>query len=173
LTDSFLDRVITAAPLSEEDTRTYSAVGPIARGSGVDLDCRRDRPYAAYPGLDTRVPTATAGDADARFNVRLEEVYGAFALIRLALDLMPEGSVWAEVPEPDPGSWALGWAEGSRGEEVYYVRFGAGGAIDRVKVRTASFANWPLFPRTIEGQVLTDFAFMEHSFALSQAGCDR
>lgn len=171
-TDSFLDRIITASPLSEGDARAYGAVGPIARGSSVDLDCRRDRPYAAYAELDLRVPTATAGDADARFNMRLEEVRQAFALIRQAISRMPEGPISVEAPEPIPGARALGWAEGARGEDLYYVRFGAGGALDRVKVRTASFANWPLFPRTIEGQVLTDFAFMEHSFALSQAGCD-
>lgn len=171
-TDSFLDRIVTAAPLSNEDARAYGAVGPVARGSGVDLDCRRDRPYAAYPELDVQVATATEGDADARFNVRLEEIYGAFALIRQALDRMPVGPVWAGVPDPEPGAWALGWAEGARGEELYYVRFGPGGTLDRVKVRTASFANWPLFPRAISGQILTDFVFMEHSFALSQAGCD-
>lgn len=171
-TDSFLDRIVTAAPLSQEDARAYGAVGPIARGSGVDLDCRRDRSYAAYPELDVPVAVATEGDADARFNVRLEEVYGAFALIRQALDRMPDGPVYTRVPEPEPGAWSLGWAEGARGEEFYYVRFGAGGSLDRVKVRTASFANWPLFTRTISGQILTDFVFMEHSFALSQAGCD-
>lgn len=171
-TDSFLDRIVSAAPLSAEDARMHGAVGPVARGSGLDLDCRRDQPYAAYPELEFRVPTATAGDADARFNVCLEEVYQSFALIRQALERMPDGPFSAEAPEPEPGACALGWAEGARGEEVYYIRFGESGALDRVKVRTASFANWQLFPRTIAGQVLTDFAFMEHSFSLSQAACD-
>lgn len=171
-TDSFLDRIIAAAPLSSGDARTYGAVGPIARGSGVDFDLRRDHPYAAYPELEIRVPVETAGDADARFNVRIEEVYVAFALIRQAADRMREGPIVSDARDPAPGEQALGWAEGARGEELYHVRFGEEGALDRVKVRTASFANWPLFPRTIAGQVLTDFAFMEHSFALSQAGCD-
>ena len=172
-TDSFMDRIINAAPLPEENARTYSAVGPVARGSGIDLDCRGDKPYAAYPELDVRVPASTEGDADARFNVRLEEVYVSFDLIRQALDRMPEGRVLrSSIPRPEPGAKALGWAEGARGEEFYYVRFGEGGSLDRVKVRTASFANWPLFPRAIAGQVLTDFVFMEHSFALSQAACD-
>lgn len=171
-TDSFLDRIITAGPLSREDAVAYGAVGPIARGSGVDLDSRRDHPYAAYPELAFAVATAADGDADARFNVRIEEVHTAFDLIRQAVDRMPEGSISAEVPVPEPGSRALGWAEGARGEEMYFVRFGEKGLLDRVKVRTASFVNWPLFPRTIEGQILTDFVFMEQSFALSQGGCD-
>lgn len=171
-TDSFLDRLITAAPLSSEDARMYGAVGPIARGSDVNLDLRRDHPYAAYPELEVRVPVQTAGDADARFNVRIEEVYAAFALIRQAADRMSDGPIASDVREPAPDDQALGWTEGARGEEIYYVRFGPEGVLDRVKVRTASYANWPLFTRTTAGQVLTDFAFMEHSFALSQAGCD-
>lgn len=171
-TDSFLDRLLTAAPLSREDAKLHAAVGPVARGSGIDLDCRRDRPYAAYPDLDVHVPTSSEGDADARLNVRIEEVYASFALIRHAAGHLRGGPVLVDTPKPEPGSSALGWAEGARGEELYYVRFGEDGRLERVKFRTASFANWPLFALTIEGQVLTDFAFMEHSFSLSQAGCD-
>ena len=40
-------------------------------------------------------------------------------------------------------------------------------------VRAASFANYGIFNRLFEGQVLTDFAFIEHSLGLSPAGCDR
>lgn len=172
-TSSFMDRIISAAPLSKADALTYGAVGPIARGSDVDLDCRRDRPYSAYPELDFHVATETEGDADARFKVRVEEVHQAFSLIFQAVARMPAGPISTDVPQPQPGMRALGWAEGGRGEELYYVAFGPDGALDRVKIRTASFANWSLFKHAIEGQVLTDFVFMEHSFALSQAGCDR
>ncbi|MBX6762172.1 MAG: NADH-quinone oxidoreductase subunit C [Rubrobacteraceae bacterium] len=171
-TDSFLDRIVSAGPLSREDAAAHAAVGPVARGSGIDLDCRRDHPYAAYPELDFEVQTASAGDADARFDVRLREAHESFSLIRQANGRMPEGPVHAASPAPEPGAEALGWAEGARGEELYYLRFGEEGALDRVKVRTASFANWPLFAKTIDGQILTDFAFMEHSFAMSQAACD-
>ena len=34
--------------LTPEDIRNYCAVGPLARASGVNIDIRRDAPYAAY-----------------------------------------------------------------------------------------------------------------------------
>src|SRR5581483_6742905 len=44
-TDSLLDRLVSAGPLSEEDARDFACVGPVARASGIDLDARRDLPY--------------------------------------------------------------------------------------------------------------------------------
>ena len=40
------------------------------------------------------------------------------------------------------------------------------------KLRAASFVNYGIFNRVFDSQVLTDFAFIEHSLALSPAGCD-
>ncbi|MEA3342098.1 MAG: O-antigen ligase family protein, partial [Chloroflexota bacterium] len=51
--------------------RRYCVAGPIARASGVDVDLRRDAPYAAYDHLDFRVITAEEGFR------RLRSVYGS------------------------------------------------------------------------------------------------
>jgi Ni,Fe-hydrogenase III large subunit len=40
------------------------------------------------------------------------------------------------------------------------------------KLRAASFVNFGIFNRVFDSQVLTDFAFIEHSLGLSPAGCD-
>ena len=40
------------------------------------------------------------------------------------------------------------------------------------KLRAASFVNYGVFNRVFDSQVLTDFAFVEHSLGLSAAGCD-
>jgi len=41
--------------LSQADVHAYGVSGPIARGSGVDFDLRRDEPYLGYGELqDTR-----------------------------------------------------------------------------------------------------------------------
>ncbi|MGH2885517.1 MAG: NADH-quinone oxidoreductase subunit C, partial [Solirubrobacteraceae bacterium] len=50
-TDSFLDSLVSTGPLSEQDARDFGCVGPIARGSGIDLDTRRDLPYDSYPSF--------------------------------------------------------------------------------------------------------------------------
>ena len=51
-TDSFLDRLVSTGPLSEQDARDFACVGPVARGSGIDLDARRDLPYDGYPAFE-------------------------------------------------------------------------------------------------------------------------
>ena len=39
------------AVLSKEDAIRLGATGPVIRGSGVDMDVRRDEPYSAYGDL--------------------------------------------------------------------------------------------------------------------------
>ena len=41
-------------------------VGPVARAAGVEIDCRRDHPYAAYGRVDFEVVTAEGGDVWSR-----------------------------------------------------------------------------------------------------------
>ena len=48
-------------------------VGPMARASGVDVDLRRDAPYAAYDRVHLNVVTRSEGDVWARTLVRVLE----------------------------------------------------------------------------------------------------
>ena len=70
-----------------------------------------------------------------------------------------------------PGSgygYAAGWAEAPQGEVLYGVEL-ADGRIRRCFARSASFHNMVLFHDVWNGDVLTDFAFIEASFGLSYA----
>jgi Ni,Fe-hydrogenase III large subunit len=110
------------------------------------------------------------GDALARQHVRLEEIWGAFHLIRQALDDLDEqgpGPWRAEVPTLD--GRGLGWVEAPQGELLYIVEV-EGGRLSRVKPRSASFHNLALLPMAFRGDIFTDFAFIEASFGLSIAG---
>lgn len=171
-TDSFLDRLITAGPLSEADARDFACVGPVARGSGVSLDVRRDLPYAAYRGHEIDPPLGEDGDAMSRLEVRFAEVTASLEIVRRLAGSLPTG----EIATPILGlrrREAIGCAESARGEVVYYLRADESNSIDLCHIRAASFANFGIFNRVFEGQVLTDFAFIEHSLGLSPAGCDR
>src|SRR6056297_2152338 len=91
--------------MSREEIIDYAAVGPTARASGVDIDVRRDDPYAAYPLVDWKVITSDTGDVFAKAEVRLLEMYESIKIIEHCLDKMkklPEGDietkVW-EIPE--------------------------------------------------------------------------
>jgi Ni,Fe-hydrogenase III large subunit len=42
-----------------------------------------------------------------------------------------------------------------------------------VRIASPSLRNWALFDHAFPADVLTDFAFIEHSFGLTPAGADR
>ncbi len=168
-TQSLLDRLIGTGRLSQETMRTYGGVGPVARGSGVLNDARVTDGW-----LHARIDAAAAeagGDAMARARVREAEIRQSFKLVRAALDAAPTGSSCAELRQvPSRGS-AFARVESPQGELLYFVRFDD--ALTRVAVRSASFANWPLFVPSLPGNIFTDFSFIEHSFGLIQSETDR
>jgi Ni,Fe-hydrogenase III large subunit/Ni,Fe-hydrogenase III component G len=171
---SHIDRLEATGILPREQAHAYGAVGPVGRASGIDRDTRRDHPYAAYADLAIEVPVHSDGDALARFKVRLDEIRASIRLIEQALDQMPAGPVRVEIQALPAQRAALGWAESPRGEILHWVATDAQGALQRWRVRSASFANAQVFPLAIPGRnILTDFPIIEQSFALSYAGCDR
>lgn len=173
-TPSFLDRLRGTGVVPASLIREYGALGPLARGSGVLEDVRFARPYAAYGRLGHGlIDVDGEGDALARQRVRLQEIDGAFGLIRRAVEELnevgePESGRWS-VPMSDLTGEALGWAEAPQGEIVTWVRVHEG-VLTRVKPRSASFHNLALFPLAFPKDILTDFAFIEASFGLSIAG---
>ncbi len=168
-TDSFLDRLVSAGPLSEQDAREFACVGPVARGSGIDIDTRRDLPYDGYASF--AVAQHTDGDAMARMEVRFQEVDSSLELIREALSALGPGPIRNEVG-PFVNDAALGAAESARGETLYWLEADERDALRFCKLRAASFVNFGIFNRVFDSQVLTDFSFIEHSLGLSPAGCD-
>ena len=67
--------------LKADQARLMGAVGPMLRASGVAYDTRL-LGYAAYDDLDFEPITATEGDSFARCEVRINEIYQSFNLIR-------------------------------------------------------------------------------------------
>ena len=168
-TDSFLDRLVSAGPLAEEDARDFGCVGPVARASGIDVDARRDLPYDGYPAFE--VARHSDGDAMARMEVRFQEVASSLELIREAVASLRPGRIRAEL-KPFTRDAALGVSESVRGETLYWLEAGEDRTLRFCKLRAASFVNFGIFNRVFDSQVLTDFSFIEHSLGLSPAGCD-
>lgn len=173
-TPSFIDRLRGTGVLSAETVREYSALGPVARGSGIVEDVRQSRPYAAYGHLGHGLLEVEGeGDALARQIVRAQEIARSFDLIRRAIEVLDE------LGEPSDGRWALrlpqlsgeaiGWAEAPQGEILTWVEVRED-ILVRVKPRSASFHNLAMFSRAFPKDILTDFAFIEASFGVSIAG---
>jgi len=171
-TNSHLDRLMTTGVLPHEVAFDQGATGPIQRASGFDRDLRRDHPYAAYGEVPPAVPVRTSGDAHARAQVRIAELAASLDLMQRLLPFLNEGPVRIDCA-PAPGAEGLGWAESPRGSLFYAVHFGGDGALARVKIKSPSFSNWRVFPFTVHGSNMMDYAINEASFGLTIAGCDR
>ncbi len=141
--------------LTRSDARRFSALGPTARASGLEVDVRRDHPYEAYGELEFGVVVRDEGDCLARFLVRLEELVESLKIMRQAAKQIPPGELRAEITY---GELREGFAssEAPRGEVVHYVVTGRGGRVWRWKVRAPSYNNIALLPHILEGCRLAD-----------------
>lgn len=148
-------RLIGLGVLSREDAIAQGAVGPMARASGVDTDMRR-LGYAAYPGVRFEVAVETAGDCYARMKVRIREVFESIGIVRQCLDRMP-ADVTLETPvKGNPEGEVFVRVEQPRGQAFYYVKGNGTKHLDRVRVRTPTFANLPAMLHTLKGVELAD-----------------
>jgi formate hydrogenlyase subunit 5 len=171
-TASMTDRLIGTGHLPRELTEEYGAVGPVARGSGLSIDARHERPYGEYARMGTVVQTARAGDAMARIEVRFAEIHESIRLIRQASDHLARQNGELKCELPGGSGAAFGWAEAPQGELLYWVELERG-RVSNVHIASPSLRNWALFDEAFPKDVLTDFAFIEHSFGLTPAGADR
>ena len=62
----FVERTKNVGVMSYEDAINWSWSGPMARGSGVKRDLRKDEPYLAYAELEFRIHMTTDRDGFSR-----------------------------------------------------------------------------------------------------------
>jgi formate hydrogenlyase subunit 5 len=149
-------RMKNVGTLKREDALKLCIVGPTTRGSGVDIDVRKDEPYEAYGEIPFKIITYTEGDTWARMNVRMDEVEESINIIEYALDNLPTGPFRVRVPRVVPAGEAVNRVEAPRGELFYYLKSNGTAYPERVKVRTPTFANIPAFLATAIGSSIAD-----------------
>jgi len=171
-TASHVDRLLHTGVVTKKMALDQGATGPIERAAGFDHDLRRDHVYSCYADFNIAVPVCSEGDAQARATVRMKEIEVSFAIILAALDQLPAGAIKTECVIK-PSSEGLAWVESPRGGTFYAVHVDAQGKLARVKIKSASYSNWRVFPFTVHETGMMDFAINEASFGLSIAGCDR
>ena len=167
-----MDRLESTGVLNTELAKDHGVLGYVGRASGLDIDARRDHPFAAYPQLSFRVPVFTSGDVKARTLVRVEELRESASLIEQACRRLPSGPVQGTVPRPDAFAPAFGIVEGWRGRIVHWVMTGEDGTLHRVKIIDPSFFNWPALAYALEGNIVPDFPLCNKSFNQSYSGND-
>jgi NADH-quinone oxidoreductase subunit D len=208
----FIDRTKGVGVISREEAIAWSLSGPMARGSGVRRDIRKDEPYLCFadnwdgqgaPAVDFKVPVMTTGDAYARYLVRLEELKQSLAIIRQLIDIIPPGPVNVSpegkdvLPPKDqvfssiegliqhfelimtnrgftaPKGEVYGCIESGNGELGYFIVSAGDNVPWRARTRPPSYINYQVFPKLIEGHMLSDVVAVLGSINVIAAELDR
>jgi ech hydrogenase subunit E len=147
-------RAVGKGMLSKEQAELLGAVGPTSRGSGLAIDIRQTG-YAAYKEVGFEPVVETAGDSYARTLVRAREVYQCIELMRKALSMMPEGELLVKVTGYPHGE-TISRGEQPRGEVIYYLKGNGTNKLERMKIRTPTFANIPTLLVMLPGCEMAD-----------------
>ncbi|WP_324756609.1 NADH-quinone oxidoreductase subunit D [Haloarcula montana] len=160
----FQKRTVDTGRLTAETAKAYGCTGPVARGSGVDYDLRRDDPYGYYDELDWSVATEGSGDNFSRVLVRMREVEESAKIIDQCVDRLeqwPEDDreIQANVPRtlrPDPDTEIYRAVESAKGELGIYIRSDGTETPARFKIRGPSFSHVQVLPAIAEGEFIPD-----------------
>jgi len=160
----FQMRTVDTGILPPEKAKQYGATGPVARGSGIDYDLRRDDPYGYYPELDWDVVTEDGCDNYARVLCRLREVEESARIIEQCVDLLEdwpedERTIQANVPRtlrPDPDTEIYRAVEAAKGELGIYMRSDGTDKPARFKIRSPCYSNLQTLPVMSEGEYVPD-----------------
>jgi len=181
--DIFVNRTTGVGVIPAERALEDGLTGPSLRASGVPLDFRKAQPYSGYEDYDFDVPVSTAGDANARFEVRFQEMRESLKIVEQALDRLEPGPVRdpdrrislpprseletsmeavifhfklvTEGFHPPRGS-AYVATESARGELGYYLVSDGGSMPYRVKVRVPSLVNLQSLESACVGGLFAD-----------------
>jgi len=158
----FLVRAQGVGVITPALAQEVGVCGPLIRGSGIEHDLRRARPYSSYEEFDFKVPVETTGDCYARYRVRMQEFRESIKIVRQVLDGLPAGPISSRpgvksvgqvrIPKGD-GYFAV---EGPRGEVGCYIVAEGGPKPYRVKWRGASFTNLAILPHILPGHKVAD-----------------
>ena len=151
-------RLVGVGVLSKQDAIDLGAVGPMLRASGISQDMRK-LGYAAYKNLDFEPIVEESGDCYARMMVRLREVYQSIELIGQAAAKIPETEIEAKFKGMPEGEYFTR-LEQPRGEVLYYVKGNGSKFLERVRVRTPTFANIPSLLKVLQGCEFADVPMM-------------
>jgi NADH-quinone oxidoreductase subunit D len=196
------DRNRGVGVLAPEQAVALSLTGPNLRGSGVEWDLRKARPYAGYQDYDFEVPVGTVGDCYDRYLVRMEEMRQSTRIALQALKrlretrggdflvqdrryvLPPKGDVHTSMEElihqfkivtdmSLPRGEAYAGIESSKGELGFYVVSDGTSHPVRCHIRAPGLMNIQAIPHLAEGRLLSDMVAIIGSLDFVMGEVDR
>jgi NADH-quinone oxidoreductase subunit D len=194
-------RTVGVGAMTADEALNWGWSGPMARGSGIDWDLRRDNPYSSYQDFDFKVPLGTKeGDTYSRYLVRMQEMLQSNNIIRQVLEKLPKGDIKVDDPRitlpakekvytdiaglinhfkliqegvTPPAGEVYQCIEAPKGEfGVYLISDGTGHPF-RVKIRTPSFVVLNATDKLCRGRLLADLIAVIGTMDIVLADVDR
>ncbi len=196
----FLARTRDIGIISHKEAIDFGLSGPNLRGSGVEHDLRKARPYLVYDRLDFEVPIGSKGDAYDRYLIRVEEMRQSVHLLRQCLDQLPKGPINIDdgkivLPKKEkaltsmeelihqfilvtqgqnaPAGEVYFGGENPKGELGFYIHSKGGGTPHRMKIRAPSFVNLSILSHMLPGHMMADIVAILGSLDFVMGECDR
>ncbi|AFZ72001.1 NADH-quinone oxidoreductase subunit D [Natronobacterium gregoryi] len=174
-------RTVNTGVLEPEVAKDYGVTGPVARGSGIDYDVRRDDPYGYYENVEWDVVTRNGCDNHARVLCRMQEVEESAKIVQQCLDLLEdwpedERTVQSNVPrtlKPDADTETYRAVESAKGELGIYLRSDGTNSPARFKIRSPCFHNLSALPEMAEGEYVPDLIASLGSLDIVLGSVDR
>lgn len=153
-----LGRMKGVGILPKDEAISYGVTGVVGRGSGINVDMRRDCPYSIYDKVEFNVIVRDECDSYARYLNRLDEMEESLKIIEQLLPLpegdfqaktkaiikLPEGEFWQRV---ETGRGEFGVFIESRGDKTPY----------RLHFRSPSMTMVEVMPLISKGEKVSDF----------------
>lgn len=145
--------------LTKEQVIALGCTGPFARASGLAADMRMTG-YAAYDQIDLEPVISKDGDCYARIKIRIREIFQSIDIIRQAFDRMPADTTLKVPVKGNPEGEYFMRVEQPRGEAIYYVKAVGTKFLNRLRIRTPTFANLAGLVETLKNCELADVGIL-------------
>ena len=151
--------------------------GPMLRACGVNYDIRKVDGYGIYPRFKFRVPLGEHGDTYDRLMMRVLELRESLAILKQAMDEIPEGpiqnpKVKLRAFKPPLGE-AYGRIEAPKGELGFYLVSDGTANPYRYRVRPPSFINLTILEDMCLGHTVADVMVILGSVDIVMGEVDR
>ena len=196
----WIQRTKGVGVIKPEDAVDLGMSGPNLRACGVPWDIRKSNPYSGYEQYSFEISRGTHGDVYDRYLCRIFEMRQSLAIVRQALERLPDGPIAVQDPKvtPPPKPMVkksmealihhfLLWSEGFRtpvgevyqsiespkGEFGVYLVSDGSNIPYRVHFRAPSFVNLQALPRMAEGRLVADVVAIIGSIDIVLGEVDR
>ncbi len=175
----FMDRTCKVGIVSPDMAVAYGFSGVNLRGSGIDWDLRKVRPYSGYEKYEFSSITATLehgviGDCWNRYNCRMKEMHESVKIVEQALARLEAGEIMAKVPKAIKATGEVYLeTECPRGNLGYYIVADGSKQPYRVKVKSPGFISLACFDELTSGMMLSDIVAFIGSLDFVMGEVDR